>query len=33
MIAVPEEKELERILGREYEDYKKRVARWIPKIY
>jgi protein-S-isoprenylcysteine O-methyltransferase Ste14 len=33
MIASPEEKELERILGQEYTDYKKRVAKWIPKIY
>jgi protein-S-isoprenylcysteine O-methyltransferase Ste14 len=28
-----EEKDLERILGQEYVDYKNRVARWIPKIY
>jgi len=33
MIVGDEEKDLERILGQEYADYKKQVARWIPKIY
>ncbi len=32
-LATHEERDLERILGQEYVDYKKRVARWIPKIY
>lgn len=30
-IAIYEEKELERILGKEYSDYQKKVPRWIPK--
>ncbi|MFQ5887270.1 MAG: methyltransferase family protein [Candidatus Hydrothermarchaeales archaeon] len=33
MLADYEERDLERILGQEYVEYKKRVARWIPKIY
>jgi protein-S-isoprenylcysteine O-methyltransferase Ste14 len=31
--VIDEERDLERILGQEYVDYKNRVARWIPKIY
>jgi protein-S-isoprenylcysteine O-methyltransferase Ste14 len=33
ILVTDEEKDLERILGQEYLNYKKRVARWIPKIY
>jgi protein-S-isoprenylcysteine O-methyltransferase Ste14 len=32
-LVTDEEKDLERIFGQEYIIYKKRVARWIPKIY
>jgi protein-S-isoprenylcysteine O-methyltransferase Ste14 len=33
ILVTDEEKDLERILGQEYVNYRKRVARWIPKIY
>jgi protein-S-isoprenylcysteine O-methyltransferase Ste14 len=32
-LAATEEKDLERILGQEYGDYKKRVARWVPILF
>ncbi len=32
IVAAEEEKDLERILGSEYVNYKKQVPRWIPKI-
>ncbi len=33
ILVSEEERDLERIFGREYVDYKRRVARWIPKIF
>jgi protein-S-isoprenylcysteine O-methyltransferase Ste14 len=33
ILVTDEEKDLERIFGQEYINYKKRVARWVPKIY
>lgn len=33
ILVTDEEKDLERIFGQEYVNYKKQVTRWIPKIY